>query len=145
MKTLSRKYQYHMEYLAALNAFCLQLNEFCLLFQREILRQPDLPFSSVSAESAHRFAETLMLCPTAQAAQISIRRDLTGARSLLVAAEGVLRRIRGQIFQFASECPAYQTRFYLLACAVEEILSARYQEVPGKPAPPDPDKVAALP
>jgi hypothetical protein len=133
-----------MEYLAALNAFCLQLNEFCLLLQSEILRQPNRSLSRVSAESARLFAETLMLCPTAQAAQICIRRDLTGARSLLAAAEGVLRRIRGQIFQFALECPQYQTRFYLLACAVEEILSARYQEIPAKPAAPDMDKVEAL-
>lgn len=134
-----------MEYLAALNAFCLQLNEFCLLFQREILCQPNLSLCRVSAESAHRFAETLILCPTARAAETSIRRDLAGARSFLVAAEGVLRRIRGQIFQFALECPADQTRFYLLACAVEEILNARYEEVPTKPTLPFDDKVAALP
>jgi hypothetical protein len=86
-----------------------------------------------------------MLCPTAQAVRTSIRRDLVGARSFLMAAEGVLRRIRGQIFQFARECPPHQTRFYLLACAVEEILNARYQEVLTKPTVPDSDKVAALP
>jgi len=133
-----------MEYLVALNEFCLQLNEFCLLFQREILRQPNFSLSSVSAESAHRFAETVMLCPTARAARTSISRDLAGARSFLMAAEGVLRRIRARVFQFALESPAHQTRFYLLACAVEEILNARDQEVVTKPTLPHSDKVAAL-
>jgi len=122
-----------MEYLIALNEFCLQLNEFCLLFQREILRQADLPLSSASAELAHRFAETLILCPTAEAARVSIRRDLAGARSFLLAAEGVLRRIRTEIFQFARECPPYQTKFYLLACAVVEMLNTQYLEVSTKP------------
>ena len=134
-----------MEYLVALNAFCLQLNELCLLFQREILRRPDLALPSASAELAHRFAETLILCPTAEAARTSIRRDIAGARSFLIGAEVVLRRIRTQIFQFAKECPLYQTKFYLLASAVEEILNAQNWPVPAKPTPVHNAGVAALP
>jgi|SRR5215813_11507317 len=134
-----------MEYLVALNAFCLQLNEFCLLFQREILRQPDIALSNASAGSARRFAETLMLCPTVEAARISIRRDLAGARSFLMAAEGVLRRIRTQIFQFAQESAPYQTRFYLLACGVEEILNVLQQEILTKPTPVYSSNVVSLP
>jgi len=117
-----------MQYLAALNAFCLQLNEFCLLFQREILCKPNLPASGPSAELALRFAETLILCPTAEAARTSIQRDLAGARSFLIAADSVLRRIRTQLFQFAGECPPYQTKFYLLCCAVEEFVDANCQQ-----------------
>ena len=132
-EALRRKCQYDMEYLIALNDFCLQLNEFCLLLRREILRQAGLPPSSASAELAQRFAETLILCPTGEAARASIRRDLAGARSFLIAAEGVLRRIRAQIFQFAMDCPPYQTKFYLLACAVEEILKTQYLGVSTKP------------
>ena len=142
---LSRKCPYDMEYLVALNAFCLQLNEFCLLFQREILRQPEHPLHGASAESARRFAERLILCPTTEAAQTSIRRDLAGARSFLMASEGVLRRIRTEIFQFAREWPPHQTKFYLLACGVEEILSGKYQEVCTKPTPVYTAKVVVLP
>jgi len=134
-----------MEYLVALNAFCLQLNEFCLLFQREIIRQSDLQLNSTSAGLAHRFAETLILCPTPEAACACIRRDLTGARSFLIAAEGVLRRIRTQIFEFARECPACHTRFYLLACAVEEILKGDYDQTRTSPGPVYTGDVAAMP
>src|SRR5258707_496425 len=104
-----------MEYLAALNAFCLQVNEFCLLFQREILRQPDFPLSGASAERAQLFAQTLILCPTPEAARTSIRRDLTGARS------------------------------FLIACAVEEILDADRQEVLTQAKSLYAGKVPALP
>jgi hypothetical protein len=134
-----------MEYLAALNAFCLQLNELCLLFQREILRDPNLPLGRVSAQRAQRFAEVLILCPTPDAAQTSIGRDLAGARSFLFAAEGALRKIRTQVFQFATECPSYQTRYYLLCCAVEEILEADRQEVLAKAKPLYSGKVPVLP
>jgi hypothetical protein len=134
-----------MEYLAALNAFCLQLNEFCLHFQREILSNPNVAVSIPAAEHARRFGDTLILCPTPEAARTSIRRDLAGARSFLIAADGVLRRIRTQSFQFARECPQYQTRFYLLCCAVEEFVESNRQQALTKPALPYSGKVAALP
>ena len=125
-----------MEYLVALNAFCLQLNEFCLLFQSEILRNTNLPLRTPSAALAQGFAEALILCPTEQAASASIRRDLAGARSFLIAADGVLRRIRTRPFEFAKDTPAYQTRYYLLACGVTEFLEGiRKLNLPSSTAP----------
>ena len=109
-----------MTYPAALNALCRQLNEFCLLFQKEILRTPGRAISAASPELARAFSESLILCPTIAAAETCIRRDLAGARSFLVVADGLLRHLRRRRFQFAKECPPYQTRYYLLACAVEE-------------------------
>jgi hypothetical protein len=134
-----------MEYLAALNAFCLQLNEFCLHFQREILSNPIVSVSGPARQLAKRFGETLILCPTPEAARTSIRRDPEGARSFLIAAEGVLRRIRTQPFQFARECPRYQTRFYLLCCAVEEFVDSNRQAAPTQAATSYSGKVPVLP
>jgi hypothetical protein len=114
-----------MQHSNSLNKFCLQLNEFCLLFQEEILRLEGTSGSSPSVHLALTFMETLILCPTVEAVQLSIRRDMAGARSFLVAADAVLRRIRLQRFQFSFEEPQFQTRFYLLGCAIEEFLRTR--------------------
>ncbi|HTL57999.1 MAG TPA: hypothetical protein VL361_20080 [Candidatus Limnocylindrales bacterium] len=114
-----------MTYPAALNTLCIQLNEFCLLFQRELLRRPTLPMATASPALARSFCESLILCPTRAAAEVCIRRDLAGARSFLVVADGLLRQLRRRRFQFAKECPPYQTRYYLLSCAVEEFSHPR--------------------
>src|SRR5262249_12143405 len=74
------------------------------------------------------FSESLILCPTSAAAQTCIRRDLAGARSFLVIADGLLRQLRRRHFQFAKECPEYQTRYYLLSCAVEEFSQKQKRE-----------------
>ena len=109
-----------MTYPAALNAFCMQLNEFCLLFQREILRRPGFGIGPASPQLARIFSESLILCPTSAAAEVCIRRDLAGARSFLVVADGLLRQLRRRRFQFTKHFPQHQTRFYLVSCAVEE-------------------------
>jgi len=114
-----------MKFLSSLDRFCIQLNEFCLMFQQEILHLEGTPGKTPSAEVALGFAENLILCPTAEAAHACIRRDLAGARSFLVAADGVLRRVRAQRFKIALEEPQYQTKFYLLACAVQDFLRTR--------------------
>ena len=137
--------QTDMEYLVALNAFCVQLHEFCLLFQRELLCRHELPAGDASAELASRFCETLILCPTSEAARSCIRRDLGGALSFLIAADGVLRRIRTQRFQFPTKCPIHQTKFYLLACAVEELVNLKDRHRTPQSTPLYAGKVPALP
>jgi len=106
----------------SLNRFCIQLNEFCLMFQEEILRVQITPGKTPSAEVALGFAESLILCPTAEAARACIGRDLAGARSLLAAADAVLRWVRSERFDIAPEEPQYQTKFYLLACVIQDFL-----------------------
>jgi hypothetical protein len=118
-----------------LNKFCVQLNEFCLMFQEQILLLEKAPAKSPSADLALAFAESLILCPTGEAARVCIRRDLPGARSFLVAADSVLRRIRSQQFQFSLKEPQYQTRFYLLSCAIEEFLKTRQTVEPAELEP----------
>src|SRR5262245_11814174 len=116
------------KYLDSMNTFCVQLNEFCLMFQGEILRLQTIPGNGPNANLALGFSETLMLCPTAEAARSCIRRDLAGARSFLVAADGVLRRLRTQRFEFAMEQPEHQTKFYLLSSAIDEFLQTCRQK-----------------
>jgi len=127
-----------MQYLSALNAFCLQLNEFCLIFQRAIRQQRGLRLSDPSAARAQAFAETLILCPTTEAVHASIGRDFAGAHSFLIAADGVLRSLRIRPFEFAKDCPACQTKFYLLSCAVDEFLEGNRQPDSGVENAPDP-------
>lgn len=119
----------------SLNRFCMQLNEFCLMFQEEILQLTSASRHAPDPALALAFAETLILCPTAEAARTCIRRDVVGARSFLVASDAVLKRIRSQQFEFKFEEPQYQTKFYLLACAIDEYLMDRGSL---KPAVQDP-------
>jgi len=100
----------------------MQLNEFCLMFQEEILQMVSAPSRPPIKALAVTFSETLMLCPTSEAARACIRRDVAGARSFLVVADAVLKRIRSQRFQFTINEPQHQTKFYLLSCAIEEYL-----------------------
>ena|SRR5262249_34072521 len=123
------------KYPAALNKFCIQLNEFCLMFQEQILLLDKAPGKPPSAQLALDFCESLILCPTVEATRNCIRRDLAGARSFLIAADAVLRRIRSHRFKFSLEDPPYQTRFYVLACAIEEFLRARHEQTPDQPEP----------
>ena len=113
----------------ALNKFCIQLNEFCLIFQEQILLLEKAPGKSPSMELAVGFSESLILCPTVEAVRICIRRDLAGARSFLIAADTSLRRIRAGRFQLAIDNPQYQTKFYLLACTINDFLRTRRQQV----------------
>lgn len=119
----------------ALNKFCTQLNEFCLLFQQEILRLESTPGRPPSAQRARAFAESLILCPTPEATRVCIRRDMAGARSFLVVADAVLKEIRSRNCQFALQEPEYQTKFYLLACAIDEFLQTRREPFRNGQAP----------
>lgn len=119
----------------SLNRFCMQLNEFCLIFQEEILQMESTPRKSPTIDQAVTFLESLMLCPTIEAARMCIRRDVTGARSFLVAADGVLKRLRTQQFQFSMEEPQFQTKFYLLSCAIGEFVKSQREEASGLAGP----------
>ena len=113
----------------ALNKFCIQLNEFCLIFQEQILLLEKAPGSPPSTELALGFSESLILCPTVDAVRVCIRRDLSGARSFLIAADATLRRIRAGRFQLGIDNPQHQTKFYLVACAISDFLRTRRQQV----------------
>lgn len=115
----------------SLNQFCVQLNEFCLMFQEEILQLASSPPRQPDTRLALSFLESLILCPTADAARACIRRDVGGARSFLVVADAVLKRIRSQRFQLSIDEPQYQTKFYLLTCAINDYLKNRQEDAVG--------------
>jgi hypothetical protein len=95
------------------------------MVQEEVVtRLDDLTQVSTSAGNALSFAESLMLCPTAEAGRGCIRKDLGGALSFLLALEGVNERIQKSCFDFPAEWPEYQTRFYVLCCAVQQYLDS---------------------
>jgi len=77
-----------------------------------------------SAHLAGAFAERLILCPTTESAQACIRKDLPGALSFLLAAQGVQQRLAKGDCQFARESPEHQTVFYVLAGAVQDYLES---------------------
>jgi hypothetical protein len=113
----------------ALNHFCIQLNEFCLIFQEQILLLKTAPGKSPSIALALAFSESLILCPTLEAVRLCIRRDLPGARSFLMASDAALRRIRSGRFQLDVNNPQFQTKFYLLGCGINDFLRTRRQQV----------------
>ena len=77
-----------------------------------------------SAGLAQAFTERLILCPTAESAQACIRKDLPGALSFLLAAQGVQQRLAKGDCHFAQESPEHQTVFYVLAGAVQDYLDS---------------------
>ena len=105
-----------------------QVTGFCRMAETEVLGDWHDLLIPPSADLAVAFAENLILCPTAEAARSCIRRDPTGAVSFLLALEGVNRRIKKGAFQLATESPAHQTPFYLLACAVQEYIDSLHAQ-----------------
>lgn len=102
-----------------------QLAEFCRLVQEEFLARfneiKEIPTSSARAMA---FTETLMLCPTREAARACIRRELCAALSFVVAIQAMQHSLQVGKLSLPSESPDYQTPFYLLACAVREYLES---------------------
>src|SRR6476646_8907491 len=97
--------------------FFSQLEEFCRLVQEEfVARFNDLTEISTSTTHALGFAETLMLCPTPEAARASIQRELPASLSFVMAIQSMQRQLKLGTFKLPSEIPEYQTRFFLLAC-----------------------------
>jgi hypothetical protein len=111
-------------------AFYNQLGQFCRIVQSEHLADlgeaTGLPRS---ARIALAFSERLILCPTADSARDCIRKDLAGALSFLLAAQGVHQRIEKGGCHFAHESPEHQTIFYILAGAVQDYIDSLYAQV----------------
>ncbi|HLH56167.1 MAG TPA: hypothetical protein VKY92_21380 [Verrucomicrobiae bacterium] len=104
-----------------------QLEEFCRLVQEEFLaRFDEVTAIPASAIEALEFSETLILCPTLEAARISVRRELASALSFVLAIQGMQRRLQLGQFKLPTQAPAYQTHFYLLACTVQEFLQTAH-------------------
>lgn len=109
--------------------FFAQLEEFCRLVQQEFLpRFDEVPEIPVSSLRALGFAETLMLCPTREAARLWIGRELGSALSFVVAIQAMQRRLQLGQFRLPTKAPEYQTHFYLLACTVQEYLETAHAE-----------------
>lgn len=105
--------------------FFAQLEEFCRLVQREfLLRFNDVKEIPASTSHALAFAETLMLCPTQEAALLWIGRELPAALSFVLAIQTVQRRLQLGTLKLPSQAPKFQTRFYLLAVVVREHLQS---------------------
>ena len=106
--------------------FFSQLEEFCRLVQQEFLaRFNDVSDIPASSSQALAFAETLMLCPTQEAAQLWISRELPAALSFVLAIQGMQRQLKLGTLKLPSEAPRFQTRFYLLALVVREYLESK--------------------
>ncbi len=103
--------------------FFNQLEEFCHLVQTEFLaRFNEVTDVANSSSRALGFSETLMLCPTSEAAQASIRRDLPASLSFVLAIQGMQQQLQLGTLRLPCEAPAFQTRFYLLALTVRAYL-----------------------
>ena len=114
----------------SLRAFYNQLGQFCRILQSEHLRAlDDATAMPRSARIALAFSERLILCPTADSAKDCIRKDLAGALSFLLAAQGVHQRIEKGDCHFAHESPEHQTIFYILAGAVQDYIDSLYVQV----------------
>jgi len=81
----------------------------------------EIPTSSARALA---FTETLMLCPTQEAARVSVRRELCAALSFVVAIQAMQQLLQIGKLSLPSESPEYQTPFYLLSCSVREYLES---------------------
>jgi hypothetical protein len=110
---------------ASARMFFEQVAEFCEMAQDAFLARFDtMSDVPVSGGAAAAFAETLLLCPTTDAARSCIRKDLIGALSFVMAVQGVQQRIQQSNSQFPSDSPEYQTKFYLLASAVRDYMDS---------------------
>jgi hypothetical protein len=114
----------------SLRSFYDQLGQFCRILQAEHLTDlgnaTGLPRS---ARIALAFSERLILCPTADSAKACIRKDLAGALSFLLAAQGVHQRIEKGDCHFSREAPEHQTIFYILAGAVQDYIDSLYVQL----------------
>jgi hypothetical protein len=114
--------------------FHAQREEFCRLFElemKEAAKTLNWP-GTASAESALAFAEALILCPTLEAIQSRMRLDLTGARSLLIAADQIKRVSErdSKNAPFSDKRLKENTPFYLLAFVVLEAVQKHIAEDP---------------
>jgi hypothetical protein len=110
--------------------FFNQLEEFCRMVQTEFLaRFDEVPEVANSTSRALNFSESLILCPTLEAAQACVRRDLPSALSFVLAIQHMQQQLQVGTLKLPCEAPAFQTRFYLLALTVRACLDTA-QPVP---------------
>lgn len=103
-----------------------QLEEFCRMVQQEfVARFDEVTEIPATPEHALAFNETLMLCPTQEAAQACVHRELPAALSFVIAVQNMQRQLQQGQFTLPSETPAYQTRFYMLAASMQDYLECR--------------------
>lgn len=101
-----------------------QIEEFCRLVQQEfVARFNEIADISNSSNRASAFAESLMLCPTIEAAQVCIRREFSDSLSFVLAIHGMQRQLQLGTLKLPTDAPKFQTRFYLLAQTVREYLA----------------------
>jgi hypothetical protein len=105
--------------------FFAQLEEFCRLVQQEFLARFN-EVSEISTSTAHAlaFAESLMLCPTVEAARVCIHRELPAALSFVIAIQSLQRQLQAGNFKLPTGAPEHQTKFFLLAGTVQDFLQA---------------------
>jgi hypothetical protein len=105
--------------------FFSQLEEFCRLVQQEfVARFNEVTEISNSSGHALAFAESLMLCPTVEAAQVCIRRELSGSLSFVLAIHAMQRQMQLGTLKLPTQAPKFQTRFYLLSLTVRDYLGS---------------------
>lgn len=103
--------------------FFAQLEEFCRLVQQEFLTKfNEVAEISNSSGRALAFAESLMLCPTVEAAQVCIRREFSGSLSFVLAIHAMQRQLQLGTLKLPAEPPKFQTQFYVLALVVRDYL-----------------------
>lgn len=107
------------------NEFCAQVMRFCGIVREELTgRWDELDDLPIAFASALAFAETLILCPTAESGRICIQKDIPGALSFLFAVQGIQQRIERGRAELPEKGPEHQTPFFLLAAAVQDYLSS---------------------
>jgi hypothetical protein len=116
-----------------MDAFYTQVQEFCQMMQEELAERWDtLPATPTSSRNAQSFTEKMLLCPTIESARSCIQKDFPGALSFVLAMEGLNRRILEGGIRLPTEWPKYQTRFYMLGCAVQDYIDSLRAETPAE-------------
>ncbi len=114
-----------MNTLATAEKFFSEIQDLCRLVEKEFVARfhefNSVPFSDAAALT---FSENLILCPTLEASQMCVRRDLVGALSFVLALQGIQLRLEKDGFDLPASLPENQTCFYLLACAVRDYLAS---------------------
>jgi hypothetical protein len=109
--------------------FHTQREEFCRLHTADVMKDHS-GLSSPSPKRALAFAEALILCPSMEAAQARMQRDLEGARSFLIVADKVVSVSETGRSEPLTERLKRNTPFYLLASVVLDQLET-YKSNPG--------------
>jgi hypothetical protein len=115
-----------------LKNFQIQREEFCKLHEAAVRKNPAAASKTWPTPSiALSFAEGLMVCPDAAAAQSHIEKHPTEARAFLVAADKISDDAAEAISAgLAAEPRQDESKFYVLASFVYDYLSAGKKQHP---------------